>query len=484
MSSIFGFDKNTLLKRKIIDTLDSQTQAFTYKELAETIQIASVSTLHTICRELADLIDELYPDHSCSLVIRKENHGTTVTLQRSSDNLQKFYDYLYSSDMAYKVLQTLLIERKTSTVLFCINHGLSESSLKRKIKDINHEISAFDLRITCAKQLTLRGPEVKIRAFHYIFLRSIHRQFFTIPSLRNLDLDYQLAEEIAEELKVSHDPTLVERFAYWVLITRTALSKGKTLHLSPDDLDILATLQLPDKPLFLTHWSTQDWSFLVTVVYCSLSENFQLPMREENLENPSLQQSWIQLFQKNFRLLTRKEERFVRMKLNQLTVTMYFFPLSGSFLTTLQTFVGLEELSELYPLYLRRFESFWQEWSQHLPSDDLEMFHMFSLSTCISIIPMDELRPEIAVYIYSETSDSFKQYLKIKLNFYYSTRYALVFVKTPEEADLLISTVPLLTKYCPYQQKLLVVRARVTPKDLENIGNRLHELFENQIRAK
>lgn len=227
MIYIFGLDKNTLLKRKIIDVLDQQSQPLTYKELVEIVQTSSVGTLQIICKELAELMEKLYPDQSCSIVIQKEKHGTTLNLMRSSDNLQLFYDHLYMSDLAYEILQTLLMKRKTSTIMFCMNQGLSESSLKRKVKDINLEICDFGIRITCAKQLSLKGPETKIRAFHYIFLRSMHRQFFTVPRIQNLATDYQLALDIADYLDVSDDLPLVERFAYWVFITQLALSKGK-----------------------------------------------------------------------------------------------------------------------------------------------------------------------------------------------------------------------------------------------------------------
>ncbi|MGG5332873.1 helix-turn-helix domain-containing protein [Enterococcus sp. AZ163] len=483
MIYIFGLDKNTLLKRKIIDVLDQQSQPLTYKELVEIVQTSSVGTLQIICKELAELMEKLYPDQSCSIVIQKEKHGTTLNLMRSSDNLQLFYDHLYMSDLAYEILQTLLMKRKTSTIMFCMNQGLSESSLKRKVKDINLEICDFGIRITCAKQLSLKGPETKIRAFHYIFLRSMHRQFFTVPRIQNLATDYQLALDIADYLDVSDDLPLVERFAYWVFITQLALSKGKKLQFSQADLNIMNTLDFPEQPAFLAHWSTEDWNFLLTAVYCSLSKNFQLPLKSEQLVTTDSLQNWVQLFQKHFRLLSTKEEEFIYKKLNQLTMTMHFFPLSGSFLTNLQAFVGLEDLTEMYPLYLKRFENFWSEWSRQLSNPELDMFRMFSLSICISIMPMDKLLPEIAIYIYSETSDSFKQYLEIKLNFYYSNRYALNFVEFPEEADLLIGTVPFYENQCSPQQKQLIVRARVSQKDLDNIEKCLCELCENQLQA-
>lgn len=478
MNSIFGLDKNTLLKRNIIDTLDRQTTPFTYKELAESIRTSSVTTLQTNCKELADLMEELYPDQSCSLLIQKESYGIGLTLLRSSDNLQTFYDYLYSSDLAYEILYTLLFERNTSTVLFCMNHGLSESSLKRKIKDINDEIKAFGLRITCAKQLSLKGPEVKIRTFHYIFLRSVHRQFFALSGEQNLPENYQLGKNIAAYLGVAYDLTLVERFAYWTLIATTALSKGKKLQLRQEDKKIMQSLQFPDKPDFLIHWSLDEWAFLLTVVYCSLSENFQLPLNVEKLQPSALQESWLRSFQKHFRLLTSEEEQLVYMKLNQLHMTIHFFPLSRNFLATLQDFIGLDDLNEMYPLYLQHFEAFWQEWSPVLAKEEAEMFRMFSLSTCISIIPMEELLPTIAIHIYSEASDSFKQYVKIKLNYYYSTRYDLLFVEAPEKADLLIGTVPFYDTNRSLQQRTLVVRARISQKDLENISERLQELLE------
>ncbi|MGG5315111.1 helix-turn-helix domain-containing protein [Enterococcus sp. AZ072] len=481
MIHIFGLSKNTLLKRDIIEVLDRTQEPISYKELQMDIPYVSSSTLKATCAELAELLEQLYPDKNCFLQFSKEKKTISISLVRSSNNLQFFYDYIYSDDLAHDILQVLLLRRKFSTIEFCHAHGVSESKLKRKIKDINRELRSFDLYISCSNQLNLKGREVNIRAFHYILLRIVHRQFFTIPESAYLHETYQLGKYIADYLGVPNDLPLIERFAYWVLITRTGLFKGEELQFSAKEEQLISNLVFPEKPVFLARWSEQDWQFLLIAIHCSISDYFRLETKDENLAKTDSQERWIELFQYYFRPLTIEEKRLAFEKLQQLDLTTYFFPLSTNFLLVLKEFIGLEDLAVMYPRYIQQFDCFWQDWSMQFPDRNSEMFRMFSLLTSVTILPMEELLPEVAVYAFSENNDAFKQYIKIKITFSFSNRYHLTFVDSPQKADLLIGTTNFYENDASPHQKYLIVRTRVYQRDLDDISNALEAIIDRRL---
>lgn len=482
MITIFGLSKNTLLKREIIEVLDRTKQPISYKELHATIPYVSLSKLKATCVELAELMEQIYPEKTCFLQFIKEKNTVSIALIRSSNNLQFLYDYIYSDDLAYDILQVLLLRRTISTMEFCHNNGVSESKLKRKLKDINHELISFNLYISCSNQLNLKGREINIRSFHYILLRIVHRQYFTIPKSSSLQENYQLGKHIANYLGVfPNDSPLIERFAYWVLITRTGLFRGEKLQFNRKEEQLISNLVFTKKPIFLARWSQQDWQFLLIAIHCSMSDHFQLKLKDESLPKPTRQKQWVELFQNYFRPLTAKETEIAFDKLQKIELTTYFFPLSTNFLLVLKEFVGLSDLSLMYPRYMQQFDYFWQDWSSQFPALNSDMFYMFSLLTSISFFPMEELLPDIAVYAFSENSDVFKQYIKIKITFFFSNRYHLTFVDSPQEADLLIGTTNFYEEDTLPNQKYLIVRTKVCQKDLDNIQVALEEIIDQNL---
>nr|WP_242704361.1 helix-turn-helix domain-containing protein [Enterococcus sp. 665A] len=440
-----------------------------------------MSTLKAACAELAELLEQLYPEKNCFLQFSKEKKTISISLIRSSNNLQFFYDHIYSDDLAYDILRVLLLRRNFSTIEFCHANGVSESKLKRKIKEINRELRSFDLYISCSNQLNLKGREVNIRAFHYILLRIVHRQFFTIPESVHLQEIYQLGKYIADYLGVPNDLPLIERFAYWVLITRAGLFKGENLQFNAKEEQWIRHLVFPDKPVFLERWSEQDWQFLLVAVHCSISDYFQLETKDENLAKTASQELWLELFQKHFRSLTAEEKKFAFEKLQQLDLTANFFPLSTNFILALKKFIGLEDLAVMYPRYIQQFNFFWQDWSMQSPDKNSKIFHLFSLLVSIAVLPMEELLPEVKVYVFTENSDAFKQYIKIKITFSFSNRYQLTFVDSPQKADLLIGTANFYESEALSHQKYLIVRTRVYQKDLDDISNALEEIIDRRL---
>ncbi|MDU6523210.1 MAG: helix-turn-helix domain-containing protein, partial [Enterococcus sp.] len=141
---MLGMDKNTLLKLQIIEILDCLQTPITLKELQMKIGHSSLGTIRMNCKELQGIIYNLYFEDGYSLNLRM-NNGRGIQLERSSTNLQSLITYLYKSDLAFVILQKVLAERKLSAIQFCMDQTISESTLRRKIKEINQELAHYHL---------------------------------------------------------------------------------------------------------------------------------------------------------------------------------------------------------------------------------------------------------------------------------------------------------------------------------------------------
>ena len=149
---MLGMDRNTLLKIQIIETLDALQTPISMKELQEIIGHASLGTIRVNCKELQSIIEDLYIDKDYSLRLRMDN-GRGIQLDRTSTNLQSLISYLYQHDLACEIIRAVLARRKISAIQFCMEKNISESKLRRKIKEINQELTDYDLYISCSTKI-------------------------------------------------------------------------------------------------------------------------------------------------------------------------------------------------------------------------------------------------------------------------------------------------------------------------------------------
>lgn len=234
---MLGMDRNTLLKIQIIETLDALQTPISMKELQEIIGHASLGTIRVNCKELQSIIEDLYIDRDYSLRLRMDN-GRGIQLDRTSTNLQSLISYLYQHDLACEIIRAVLARRKISAIQFCMEKNISESKLRRKIKEINQELTDYDLYISCSTKISLKGREVDIRRFYYIFVRGLYYQFTQIEWL-NTKSYLQLARQIEEYLKLTNNPANSEMICFWLLITNQSLSKKGTLSFNEIENDWL-----------------------------------------------------------------------------------------------------------------------------------------------------------------------------------------------------------------------------------------------------
>jgi len=478
---MLGMDKNTVLKIQIIETLDGLQTPISLKELQEKIGYASLGTIRVNCKELQGIIEELYTDEHYSLLLRMDN-GRGIQLDRSSTNLQSLTSYLYQYDLACEIIRTILMKRRISAIQFCMDKNISESKLRRKIKEINQDLSDYDLYISCSTKISLKGREVDIRRFYYIFFRGLYREFNQVERI-NTESYFQLANQIEDYLRLINNPTNLEMISFWLLITNQSLSKKNELVFNNTEKALLNRFKYPKKPIFLKTWNTDEWRFFLYAIYSSLLNDFELQPKNSSRDlffNQAVSH-WVKSFSTHFRPLNSREQKHVERKLRQHYAALAFFRLNDPMINELGKNVSLNHVQSQFPYYYRRFDAFWQEFIHAVPGFDYRQLRMYSFLTCVNLFSLENCLPEISVYAFSEHSDLFSTFIQEKINLHFKNRYHLTFVETPREAQLIIGTTPACKNFISDGQESVIIRSNMTPTDYLDIETVLAKMVKKNL---
>ncbi|MDT2735851.1 helix-turn-helix domain-containing protein [Enterococcus pseudoavium] len=465
---MLGMDKNTLLKIQIIETLDRLSAPISLKELQLKIEHASLGTIRMNCKELQTIIAELYKNKDYSLKLCINNGG--IQLERSSSNLQSLAGYLYQQDLACQIIRAILVKRKISAIQFCMAKNISESKLRRKIKEINRELADYELYISCSANISLKGREVDIRRFYYIFLRGLYQQFAMVGA-SDTDSYYQLSQQIEADLKLTDNPANREMISFWLLITNQFLNKKADLTFTRAEQEWLNQFKFPNKPPFLKTWNTNEWKFFLHAIYSSLLNDFELQTKNPSQDQVFSQAAthWIAAFTNNFRPLNHREQKFITRKIKQLYAALVFFNLNDDMLNRLSDTLSLNTLQTQFPYYHHRFEAFWDKFTQEVSWCDQQQLKLYSLLTCVSLFPLENCLPNISIYVFSEYSELFSILIREKIQLHFKNQYHLDFVAEPQTAQLIIGTSPACRNFLVEGQEFLIIRSNLSATDYKDI---------------
>lgn len=143
---MYGISSNAWLKQSILFALEEETEFISSRELTYIVGDYSQSTIKKICRDIQEDIESLYPSDLVTLIIDQRN-GIKL-IRKPYVNLQKLLSTIFSAELGYELLQQLLLQRTISTIDFCNTYYISESQLRRKIKDINASLVKHDISIS------------------------------------------------------------------------------------------------------------------------------------------------------------------------------------------------------------------------------------------------------------------------------------------------------------------------------------------------
>ncbi|WP_291293154.1 helix-turn-helix domain-containing protein [Enterococcus sp.] len=147
---------------------------------------------------------------------RLSYQGSSLVLETSPDfSLNQIEYAFYHSSIKFQVLEYLLINQEFATIPLAQKLMISESSLFRKIKELNQVLAEFGLEIWQGK---LTGEEAQIRYFYFQLLWYLN-SFKSQP----LPIDTKLVGLIARGLSLTFTEEAQQRVSLWLRIMKYRL---------------------------------------------------------------------------------------------------------------------------------------------------------------------------------------------------------------------------------------------------------------------
>lgn len=199
-------EKNQQVHFQILTIFFQHGSEISYKTLANKLSISSP----TLQKEIQHLSDNLSVFHAEALLETKENDRLHLTLPLDFSIQHFFYAYL-SEAVDFQIIEYLFFHREGSTTKLMLDLTLSEASLFRHFKSINHLLEEFSLQL---KNKKLIGDECQIRFFFYSFFSQSYplakiNETFKSPAIRNL------IRVIEQQLGLSIDPRNNWKLVLW-----------------------------------------------------------------------------------------------------------------------------------------------------------------------------------------------------------------------------------------------------------------------------
>lgn len=262
-----------------------------------------------------------------------------VTLELAEDvSLEKIILFLVQQSLKFNLLVYLLEHHQASIVRLATAFNISESSVFRKIKELNQLLQEFSLQI---KNGQLYGEELQVRYFYYVlfqFISESQRPLFLqqTPDKAPLILGLERA------LETTFSQESASKIACWLGITRKRLLSEKTTFATLKEKKILYQKDRlyqaldPVISLYLSRTAAEIsgyeplmfYSFFVSFAVLSEEHFYQYDLTRSKKLPTAILDTYIRetmLWHYRPRKLKIKEEKAVGYQLAQIDNEFYFF---------------------------------------------------------------------------------------------------------------------------------------------------------------
>ncbi|EOS8108098.1 helix-turn-helix domain-containing protein [Enterococcus hirae] len=262
-----------------------------------------------------------------------------VTLELAEDvSLEKIILFLVQQSLKFNLLVYLLEHHQASIVRLATAFNISESSVFRKIKELNQLLQEFSLQI---KNVQLYGEELQVRYFYYVlfqFISESQRPLFLqqTPDKAPLILGLERA------LETTFSQESASKIACWLGITRKRLLSEKTTFATLKEKKILYQKDRlyqaldPVISLYLSRTAAEIsgyeplmfYSFFVSFAVLSEEHFYQYDLTRSKKLPTAVLDTYIRetmLWHYRPRKLKIKEEKAVGYQLAQIDNEFYFF---------------------------------------------------------------------------------------------------------------------------------------------------------------
>lgn len=219
-------DKPEMTQVHIVQQLLDNGGEMNVKELEKQVKVSSAS-LNKYLNQMNEQLEEL--GEEVSLEFDKKKVYLKIPYHF---NLQHILIHYLNQSINCKIIMYLSKHDGFSIPRLCHELIISEATLFRRLKDINHLIAEFEIQIKNAKFI---GDELQIRYFLFEFYN--HTLPIDVINYHPLDPSIiLLIENLSKELKLPIEEKNMYHLYLWLLISKRRELFGLTLEINQQDI--------------------------------------------------------------------------------------------------------------------------------------------------------------------------------------------------------------------------------------------------------
>ncbi|HLQ39522.1 MAG TPA: helix-turn-helix domain-containing protein [Tetragenococcus sp.] len=469
---------NHFLKRDILDLLDNQTDFLTMTQIVESLKYPSLHAVKSSCHLLKENIDQLYDPTELELIISQRGG---VRLKRNNVSLQKLTDNINSQAIAYQLTVQLLANKMLNVNRYCEENYLSKSTLARYAKKAKIFIKKFGpsgIDITLSDSIRITGEEAILRITFYFILKSGYNRLTKVADKKRI---LKQTKQILHYLNISVNQTQLQHLALWVFVCQNAVDHKWLLQKEENFFTYANSYQYIAQPDFLVDWQAADWQLFLLFFYSLgyISVNGAVILKQDDLFKETID-CWFASFEKYFFAATKEQKEQMTAVLQH---QIQYYRLT-QFTDNIQEAIESPRMpffEEHYPVYSRKFQGFWQDFTLCLPDSTMANgLYADSLTDCIALAPLDYFMPRLLIYVITETTAMHMKLIEgIIKN--YCANYKIDFVNDFHEADIIISSVNFVDPLEDWQI-LINIRTSLPKNDLKHIYQVVKRLTKEKRR--
>lgn len=472
---MFGMVESTLLKKDILEYLVKEHRFVSTRELSRHFSQVSQSKLKNLCKELYKDIEDIYPNQEIALEIN-QHYGYRLISDHT--NLSQVYYSIFSQEIEMDICARILDERSFSTEKFCDEFGISESQLRRRIKNLNVFLEKYGLKITVAKEMKIKGREIAIRYFHFMFLFFCYTR---TPSAKCLNAYKTYLHDVDVFIFQNNyvaSVTQKELLGMMTYIIINAVSKKQFIEYSKEESDFLNCIEQVKQPEVVSMLPRADWNFFILFIYVWGILDIEVEidvLQSHKVVPPKNTNYWIDLFEEHRRKLNPEEKEYVYRRFFRHKVISDFFYVDNLLVEEFMV-VDYDDVKSLNPYYWNSFIEFWDLYEAKADEFTEDYFKMGAFLTYMQLIPFDSYKKHVRIYFFCDLTVAVTNYHKERIRMNFLNRYDIEFVSQMRDADVLVSMREIDMKYVQDGQYFLEMNGVLNRQELMRLERVLRKV--------
>lgn len=219
---IFDTPTNSMLL--LLEQLQNRQDWLTINELADHTSLER-KTIQKYMKNWQALLKDSHDPKLQELLIFSKGKG--YFFSGDGNSFQKCVQLVVKSSYIYALMERLFFEPEISLKKFTTKQFISEYTLLRKVRKLNHVFSKLSISIVLSKGfLSLQGPEPQIRYLGYIFFWKLYRGLgWPFPFVNEQKIRGYINEYMLPFLPLNETTILELAYVLALNLTRFHLSK-------------------------------------------------------------------------------------------------------------------------------------------------------------------------------------------------------------------------------------------------------------------